>query len=155
MEIRAEFVNPFIEAASIVFKDVLQLELIRGKLKIKESPAPSFEVAIVIGVIGSYKGEVVYSMNLDAAYKMARKLVPSLTDDSIKDEYKDIIGEIGNMTTGNAVSIFSSSGQFVDITTPNIIETNENTSIKFSKTTTLSLNLYSKLGQMEINIAIL
>jgi chemotaxis protein CheX len=44
MEIRAEFVNPFIEAASLVFKDSLKVELIRGKLKIKESPAPSHEV---------------------------------------------------------------------------------------------------------------
>ncbi|MEM7182824.1 MAG: chemotaxis protein CheX [Spirochaetota bacterium] len=154
MEIRAEFVNPFIEAASLVFKEVLQLELIRGKLKIKDTPAPKYEAAIVIGVIGAYKGEVVYSMNLDCAYKMAKKLMPSLDDNTVKDEYKDIIGEIGNMTTGNAVNIFSSSGQFVDITTPNIIEVND-TSIRFSNTTTLSLNLYSKLGQIEVNIAIL
>ena len=154
MEIRAEFVNPFIEAASLVFKDSLKVELIRGKLKIKESPAPSHEVAIVIGVVGSYKGVVVYSMNFDAAYKMAKQLVPSLDDESIKDEYKDIIGEIGNMTTGNALRIFATSGQFIDITTPNVIETNDS-SIKFVKATTLSLNLYSRFGQIEINIAIL
>ncbi len=155
MEIRAEFVNPFIEGASLVFKDVLQMDLIRGKLRVKDSSTPSFEVAIVIGVVGSYKGEVVYSMNLDAAYKIAKTLAPSLDDESIKHEYKDIIGEIGNMTTGNAITIFASGGRPIDITTPTIIEKNENTSIKFSKATTLSLLLYSKFGQMEINIAIL
>ncbi|MCB1160602.1 MAG: chemotaxis protein CheX, partial [Leptospiraceae bacterium] len=101
MEIRAEFVNPFIEAASLVFRQTLEIELIRGKLRIKDTPAPNYEVAIVIGVIGAYKGEVVYSMNLDCAYKMARKLMPGLDDEAVKDEYKDIIGEIGNMTTGN------------------------------------------------------
>jgi len=154
MEIRAEFVNPFIEAASLVFKDSLQLELIRGKLKIRESPVPSYEVAIVIGVVGSYKGEIVYSLNFDAAFKMAKRLVPSLDEQSLRDEYKDIIGEIGNMTTGNALRIFASNGQFVDITTPNVIEVAES-SIQFKKATTLSLNLYSKIGQMEINIAIL
>lgn len=154
MEIRAEFVNPFIEAASLVFKDSLKTELIRGKLKVKETPAPTHEVAIVIGVVGSYKGEVVYSMNLDAAYKMAQKLVPQLDAESVKDEYKDIIGEIGNMTTGNALRIFASSGQFIDITTPNVIETKDST-IKFIKATTLSLNLYCKFGQIEINIAII
>lgn len=154
MEIRAEFVNPFIEAASLVFRKVLQIDLIRGKLKIKDTPAPTYEVAIVIGVIGAYKGEVVYSMNFDCAYKMAKKLMPGLDNSTVKDEYKDIIGEIGNMTTGNAINIFASSGQFVDITTPNIIEKSDPT-IKFSNTTTLSLNLYSKLGQVEVNIAIL
>lgn len=154
MEIRAEFVNPFIEAASLVFKDTLKLDLIRGKLKVKDSPAPSHEVAIVIGVVGSYKGEVVYSLNFDAAYKMAKALVPSLDEATVRDEYKDIIGEIGNMTTGNAFRIFANSGQYIDITTPNVVESSD-TTIKFVKATTLSLNLYSKLGQMEINIAIL
>lgn len=154
MEIRAEFVNPFIEAASLVFKDTLKMELIRGKLKVKDSPSPTYEVAIVIGVVGSYKGEIVYSLNFDAAYKMAKLLMPGLDEQSVRDEYKDIIGEIGNMTTGNAMRIFASSGQFVDITTPNVIETNDST-IKFKRATTLSLNLYSKVGQIEINIAIL
>ncbi|MCB1141110.1 MAG: chemotaxis protein CheX [Leptospiraceae bacterium] len=154
MEIRAEFVNPFIEAASLVFRDSLQLDLIRGKLKIRESPVPSYEVAIVIGVVGSYKGEIVYSLNYDAAFKMAKRLMPTLTEEDLRDEYKDIIGEIGNMTTGNALRIFASNGQFVDITTPNVIEVAES-SLTFKKSTTLSLNLYSKIGQIEINIAIL
>ncbi len=154
MEVRAEFVNPFIEAASLVFRDSLKLDLIRGKLKVRDSPVPSYEVAIIIGVVGSYKGEIVYSMNLDAAYKISKLLVPSLDNESVKDEYKDIIGEIGNMTTGNALRIFASNGQFVDITTPNVMEVSTAT-IQYKKTTTLSLNLYSRIGQIEINIAIL
>lgn len=154
MEVRAEFVNPFIEAASLVFRDSLKLDLIRGKLKVRDSPVPSYEVAIIIGVVGSYKGEIVYSMNLDAAYKISKLLVPSLDDESVKDEYKDIIGEIGNMTTGNALRIFASNGQFVDITTPNVMEVST-ANIQYKKTTTLSLNLYSRIGQIEINIAIL
>ncbi|HNH10390.1 MAG TPA: chemotaxis protein CheX, partial [Leptospiraceae bacterium] len=107
-----------------------------------------------IGVVGSYKGEIVYSMNLDAAYKISKLLVPSLDNESVKDEYKDIIGEIGNMTTGNALRIFASNGQFVDITTPNVMEVST-ANIQYKKTTTLSLNLYSRIGQIEINIAIL
>ncbi|HMV76605.1 MAG TPA: chemotaxis protein CheX [Leptospiraceae bacterium] len=154
MEVRAEFVNPFIEAASLVFRDSLKLDLIRGKLKVRDSPVPSYEVAIIIGVVGSYKGEIVYSMNLDAAYKISKLLVPSLDNESVKDEYKDIIGEIGNMTTGNALRIFASNGQFVDITTPNVMEVST-ANIQYKKTTTLSLNLYSRIGQIEINIAIL
>ena len=80
--------------------------------------------------------------------------MPSLDEQSLRDEYKDIIGEIGNMATGNALRIFASNGQFVDITTPNVIEVAES-NIQYKKATTLSLNLYSKIGQIEINIAIL
>jgi chemotaxis protein CheX len=153
MEVRAEFVNPFIEAASLVFRDSLKLDLIRGKLKVRDAPTPSYELAIVIGVVGSYKGEIIYSLNYDAAYKMAKRLVPSMDDASIREEYKDIIGEIGNMTTGNALRIFAANGQFVDLTTPSVVEVKES-NLQFKKATTLSLNLYSKLGQLEINIAI-
>ncbi|MCE9500668.1 MAG: chemotaxis protein CheX, partial [Leptospira sp.] len=96
MELRAEFVNPFLEAATLVYRDILGMELIRGKLKILESPAPSHEIAIIVGVVGVFKGEVIYSMNLDNAYKLARKLAQGIKDEDLKNEYKDIIGEIAN-----------------------------------------------------------
>ncbi|MCZ8156506.1 MAG: chemotaxis protein CheX [Leptospira sp.] len=153
MQIKADFINPFLEAATIVFRDVLGQDLIRGKIAIKDSPTPSHELAIVIGVVGSFSGEVVYSMNLDAAYKISRKLVPGLSDEDVQNEYKDILGEIANMTTGNAMNIFTSAGQSVEITTPNIQET-KSTTVRFNKKPTLSINLYSKFGRVEVNVAI-
>ena len=90
MQIKAEFINPFLEASTIVFRDVLGLDLIRGKIGIKESPTPSYEIAIVIGIVGSFSGEVVYSMNKDTAYKMARKLVGDISETDLANEYRDI-----------------------------------------------------------------
>ncbi|MCX7680189.1 MAG: chemotaxis protein CheX, partial [Spirochaetes bacterium] len=60
MNINAEYVNPFLEAASAVFKSMLGVDLRRGKLCIKEYPEPSHEVAIIIGITGAVTGEVVY-----------------------------------------------------------------------------------------------
>lgn len=153
MQIKADFINPFLEAATIVFRDVLQTELIRGKIGIKDSPAPSHELAIIIGVIGSFSGEVVYSMNYDCAYKISAKLAPGMPLEEIKNEYKDMLGEIANMTTGNAMNIFTSAGQSVEITTPNIVES-KTTTIKFAKKPTLQINLYSRFGRLEVNVAI-
>ncbi|GBF50773.1 inhibitor of MCP methylation [Leptospira ryugenii] len=153
MQIKADFINPFLEAATIVFRDVLGQDLIRGKIGIKDSPTPSHEIAIIIGVVGSFSGEVVYSLNLDAAHKIAKKLVPGLSDADVQNEYKDILGEIANMTTGNAMNIFTSSGQSVEITTPNIQES-KSTSVRFNKKPTISINLYSKFGRVEVNVAI-
>ncbi len=47
------------------------------------------------------------------------------------------------MTTGNAMNIFTSAGQSVEITTPNIQES-KTTNVRFNKKPTLSINLYSK-----------
>ena len=153
MSINAEFVNPFLEAASAVFKSILDVDLRRGKLVIKESPIPSLDVSIIIGITGGVTGEVVYSMGFVMVEKIANILMPGLSEEQIKSEYKDIIGELANMITGNAMNLFASSGTSIEITTPTVVE-GSNVKISMIKQTTLGINLYSPMGQLEMNIAL-
>ncbi|TGL58484.1 chemotaxis protein CheX [Leptospira sarikeiensis] len=153
MQIRAELVNPFLEAATIVFRDVLQTDLIRGKIGIKDTPETTLELAIIIGVLGTFNGEVIYGLNYDAAYKISKKLMPGMSDDDIKNEYKDILGEIANMTTGNAMNIFATAGQSIEITAPNIVDA-KNETIKIPKKQALGISLFSKFGKLEVNVAL-
>ncbi|EQA36188.1 CheC-like family protein [Leptospira inadai serovar Lyme str. 10] len=153
MQIRAELVNPFLEAATIVFRDVLKTDLIRGKIGVKDSPETTLELAIIIGVLGTFTGEVVYGLNYDAAYKIASKLMPGMSEQDIKNEYKDILGEIANMTTGNAMNIFATAGQSIEITAPNIVDS-KNETIKIPKKQALAINLFSKFGKLEVNVSL-
>jgi chemotaxis protein CheX len=153
MNINAEYVNPFLEAASAVFKSILGVDLRRGKLVIKESPSPGLDVAIIIGITGGVTGEVVYSMSYNMVYKIADILAPGMSEDQIKQEYKDIVGELANMITGNAMNLFASTGKAIDITTPTVVEGKDFT-ITMIKQTTLGINLYSPMGQLEMNIAL-
>nr|OCA00954.1 CheC-like family protein [Leptospira interrogans serovar Copenhageni/Icterohaemorrhagiae] len=149
MQIRAELVNPFLEAATIVFRDVLKTDLIRGKIGIKDNPETNLELSIVIGVIGTFNGEVVYGLNYDAAYKIAGVLMPGMSEQEIKNEYKDILGEIANMTTGNAMNIFASSGQSIEITAPNIVDSKSET-LKIPRKPSLGISLFSKFGKLDV-----
>ncbi len=153
MNINAEFVNPFLEAASAVFKQIMNVDLRRGKLVIKESPIPSLDVSIIIGITGAVTGEVVYSMGFNMVVKIADILAPGLSEEQIKNEYKDIIGELANMITGNAMNLFATSGKRIEITTPTVVEGKDFT-ITMIKQTTLGINLYSPMGQLEMNIAL-
>lgn len=153
MNINAEYVNPFLEAASAVFKSVMNVDLRRGKMIIKENPEPSHDVAIIIGITGSITGEVVYSMGYGMVYKIAEILMPGLSEEQIKSEYKDIVGELANMITGNAMNLFAYSGKQIDITTPTVVNGKDFT-ITLVKQTTLSINLYSTIGQLEMNVAL-
>lgn len=153
MNINAEYVNPFLEAASVVFKSVMNIDLRRGKLTIKETPTPSHDVAIIIGITGSINGEVVYSMAYPMVYKIAEMLAPGLSEEQIQHEYKDIIGELANMITGNAMNLFAYSGKTIDITTPTVVSGKDFT-ITLMKQTTLGINLYSPFGQLEMNVAL-
>ena len=149
---KAELVNPFLEAAALVFRQMLQLELVRGKTTIKQSPAPSHEVAIVIGITGEVKGTVVYSMNMDTVRKIVTKLMPDTTLAGIEKEYKDVMGEIGNMITGNALNVFIKNDKDLDVTVPRVVDLRKQ-KLSLNDGVTLGLNLYSPYGLVEVNIA--
>ncbi|MBN1498537.1 MAG: chemotaxis protein CheX [Spirochaetes bacterium] len=153
MNINAEYVNPFLEAASAVFKQIINVDLRRGKMIIKENPEPSHDVAIIIGITGSINGEVVYSMGYNMVTKIAEILAPGMTESQVKAEYKDIVGELANMITGNAMNLFAYSGKQIDITTPTVVNGQDFT-ITLVKQTTLAINLYSPMGQLEMNVAL-
>ncbi|HQG42528.1 MAG TPA: chemotaxis protein CheX [Spirochaetota bacterium] len=153
MNINAEYVNPFLEAASAVFKQLLNVDLRRGKLVIKDVPQPSHDVAIIIGITGAVTGQVVFSMSLEMVGKIAKVLTPGLSDKDIANEWKDIVGEVANMITGNAMNLFAYSGKRVEMTTPTVIE-GESFTITLIKQTTLGINLYSPFGQLEMNVAL-
>lgn len=149
----ADYINPFLEAASKVFQQVLNVELRRGKVIVKENPGPSHDVVIMIGITGSITGEVVYSMSYDMVSKISEILMPGISAKEIGNEYKDIVGELANMITGNALILFDISGKLINITTPTIIS-GENFTVTLMKQTTLSINLYSTIGKLEMNVAL-
>ena len=153
MSINAEYINPFLEAATVVFKSILKVDLRRGKLIIKDNPVPSMDIAITIGITGGITGEIVYSMSFPMVEKIADVLIPGLTEEQIKSEYKDIVGELANMITGNAMNLFASTGKIIDITTPTVIEVKD-FNVSTLKMTTLGITLYCTMGQLEMNIAL-
>jgi chemotaxis protein CheX len=150
--IKAEFVNPFLEAAALVFRDMLGADLLRGKTSIKQTPAPSHEIAIILGVTGRISGQVVYSLNFDTACKISEKLMPGFHPTSLQNELRDILGEIGNMITGNAINIFIKNDKELDVTVPMVVDARTN-NLEFNPKLTLGLNLYSRYGMIEVNIA--
>lgn len=149
---KAEFVNPFLEAAALVYKQMLDVDLIRGKTVIRQTPAPNHEVAIVITVTGQVKGTVVYSLNMDSVEKIVAKLMPGSTPEQARKEYKDVMGELSNMMTGNALNIFLKNDADLDVSVPMVVDTREKP-VDFNSQTTLSLNLYSPFGMLEVNVA--
>ena len=151
--INAEYINPFLEAATVVFKSILKVDLRRGKLIIKDNPLPSMDIAIKIDITGGISGEIVYSMSFPMVEKIAEVLIPGLTEEQIKSEYKDIVGELANMITGNAMNLFASTGKEIDITTPTVLE-GKDFALTMMKQTTLGITLYSTMGQLEMNIAL-
>ncbi len=149
---KAEYINPFLVSTTNVFRDLLQTNLVRGRTLIKKTPAPSHEIAIFIGVKGKNPGQVIYSMNLETILKIAGRLMPGLPVEELKKEYRDIIGEVANMITGNAMQLLIAGDAGLDLTVPMVVDVRQKPP-DIPVMPTIGLNFYSHFGLIEANIA--
>ena len=151
-KINIEYINPFLIGASMVFNTLFQIDLKTGKLKRMSSPKPSHDVIIKLDITGKISGYVIYSISFHTVRKMAEILVPGISKEQLMDDYKDIVGEIGNMITGNAINILSDSD--LDISTPLVMKNEEFKQANISTSSVLVVNLYSRFSQIEISIVL-
>ncbi len=154
MKINAKYVNPFIESAMKVVKQITGIEVRRGHLSYKAQVEPSFGVSIIIGIFGYLVGQVVYSMENSLAEKLVDKLLAGKSPRERKIMFVDTLGELANMITGNATALLNQRKDLsLKITTP-AIATGENLSINLVPQAALVLGLYTQYGPIEISIAV-
>ncbi len=154
MKVKAELVNPFIDAAVGVIRELTGIEARRGHLSVQAAPAPDYEVAIIFGVYGCLTGQVVYSIKADLAKRLVLAMLGDVRPEELKTLFNNTLGELGNMITGNALAKLSKAhvGD-VNITTPAIV-TGKKVSVALVPRSTLVLGMYTQYGPIEIGIAL-
>ena len=95
------YINPFIQAASNVFKTVLGCDIERSDLMLKDSNTPTFDVSAVIGFTGKANGAVVFSVSSSVAF-MATEIMLETEVREINADVVDAVGELANMIAGGA-----------------------------------------------------
>jgi len=154
MKINAKHVNPFIEAAMKVVKQITGIDVRRGHLSYKAKVEPTFGVSIIVGIYGFLVGQVVYSMENELAHKIVDKLLAGKSPQERQILFVDTLGELANMITGNATALLSQTrDNTLKITTP-AIASGSNVSITLLPKPALVLGLYTQYGPIEINIAV-
>ena len=153
-DIDLAIVNPFLIAAYDVFKKLFSVEIRKGAVILKENPTASYEIAIIIGVSGhKYTGVVVYSMKKTTAINLINSFDSDFKVDSADETFPDALGEVANIISGNAVSEFSQNNIMLKITTPSVI-IGEAFEVHLLDQTTLSTDMITPFGELEINVAI-
>ncbi|AFG37726.1 chemotaxis protein CheX [Spirochaeta africana] len=153
---RVEYINPFVESAYNVLKEVLQVDVKRGELYLKSSSMPVLGVAAIIGLAGDVEGRVLFDMNRDTAVKVANHMLQSMDMDpidSLNDMGKATITELANMITGQAVTKLHNLGFKFDLTPPAIF-TGDNMEISDPKVEALIVPMELPQGKIEINVAV-
>jgi len=150
---KVEYISPFVEASITVFEMLLSTSPERGQLSARPQVFTSQQVNIVCGITGDVEGQVIYGMSIVAADKIASQMLGQsiVTFDQLA---ASAIAELGNMVSGNAMTLLSNQGYTCDITPPTIVK---GTNVKISTLDIPALVIPMKIkdvGDLEINVSL-
>ena len=150
---RVEYINPFVEAAFNVLKEVLGTDVKRGDLYLKSSTMQIMGVAALVGLAGDVEGRVLFDMTKDTALAVAS----AMNGEEMKvldDMVKATINELANMITAQAVTKLHDLGFKFDLTPPALFS-GENMEISNHEVEALIVPMdLGSNGKIEINVAI-
>lgn len=147
---KVEYINPFVSASFSVLQQCLGVQPTKGQLAMRPAVFTSQQCNIITGVTGGIEGQVIYGMSLITADRIASTMIgqPIRTFDQLA---ASAIAELGNMITGNAMSLLSETGYVCDITPPTIIR---GTNVKLSTLAIPALVIPICIEQGEIEMTV-
>jgi chemotaxis protein CheX len=150
---RVEYINPFVEAAFNVLKEVLDVEVKRGELYLKSTTMSIMGVAALVGLAGDVEGRVLFDMTKETALNVAGAM--NGEQFTVLDELaKATITELANMITAQAVTKLHELGFKFDLTPPALFS-GENMEISNREVEALIVPMeLGNHGKIEINVAV-
>jgi len=156
---RVEYINPFVEAAFNVLKEVMNAEVKRGDLYLKSSTMSIKGVAALVGLAGDVEGRVLFDMDKETALLVVSCM--NGEEFKIMDEMaKATIQELANMITAQAVTKLHDLGFKFDLTPPALF-TGDNMEVSSNMgkevealIVPMNMALGNKKGKIEINVVI-
>jgi chemotaxis protein CheX len=152
---RVEYINPFVESAYNVLKEVMNCEVKRGEIYLKSTTMAIQGVAGLVGLAGDVEGRVLFDMTKETALHVAGAM--NQENFTVFDELaKATIQELANMITAQAVTKLHELGFKFDLTPPALF-TGENMEVSTNLGEVEALIVPMDLGangRIEVNVAI-
>ncbi|HEY0583970.1 MAG TPA: chemotaxis protein CheX [Chloroflexota bacterium] len=149
---RAEIINPFLQAATEVLESELGSAPRRGTIGLQRSAYTSNEVTSVVAVTGEVAGMVLFAMSEATARAMVSKMMgqdfPEL--DALAQSG---IAEIGNVITGRAAVLLSEAGFPSDLAPPMLL-VGRGTMISTLDVQRLVIPMETEFGSIEVQVAL-
>ena len=152
---RVEYINPFVESAFNVLKEVMDSEVKRGEIFLKSTSMSIQGVAALVGLAGDVEGRVLFDMTKETALYVAGTMNQETF--TVFDEMaKATIQELANMITAQAVTKLHDLGFKFDLTPPALF-TGDNMEVSTNLGEVEALIVPMELGpngRIEVNVAI-
>ena len=152
---RVEYINPFVESAFNVLKEVLNASVKRGEIYLKPTSMSIMGVAALVGLAGDVEGRVLFDMTRETALYVAGAMNGE-TFTALDELSKATIQELANMITAQAVTKLHDLGFKFDLTPPALF-TGDNMEVSTNLGEVEALIVPMELGtngKIEVNVAI-
>ena len=152
---RVEYINPFVESAFSVLKEVLNSDVKRGEIYLKPTSMSIMGVAALVGLAGDVEGRVLFDMTKGTALHIAGGMNGE-TFTALDELAKATIQELANMITAQAVTKLHDLGFKFDLTPPALF-TGDNMEVSTNLGEVEALIVPMELGggfKIEVNVAI-
>ena len=152
---RVEYINPFVESAFSVLKEVTNIEVKRGEIYLKPTSMAIMGVAALVGLAGDVEGRVLFDMTKETALHVAG--IMNQEEFTVFDEMaKATIQELANMITAQAVTKLHDIGFKFDLTPPALFTgDNMEVSSNLGEVEALIVPMgIGTVGKIEVNVAI-
>lgn len=125
----------------------------RGQLAVRPQMFTTQQINVCCGITGQIRGNVIYGMSAKVADGIASLMIGQEVK-SFDALAASAIAELGNMISGNAMSLLAGQGYECDITPPTIIR-GTNVKIAMIDVPALSIPLnVPGVGLFEINVSL-
>src|SRR5712691_1067687 len=147
---RAEIINPFLQAVTEVLESELGTAPERGSIGLQRSAYTSNEVTAVVAVAGEVAGMVMFAMTAETARAIVSRMMgqdfPEF--DALAQSG---IAEIGNVITGRAAVLLSEAGYSSDLAPPMLI-VGCNSMINTLDVQRLIIPMDTEFGRVELQV---
>jgi len=155
---RVEYINPFVESAFNVLKEVLNTSVKRGEIYLKPTSMSIMGVAALVGLAGDVEGRVLFDMTRESALFVAGTMNGEKFT-TLDELGKATIQELANMITAQAVTKLHDLGFKFDLTPPALftgdnMEVSTNLGEVEALIVPMELGANGSSGKIEVNVAI-
>lgn len=150
---KAEYINSFLESATLVLEQLIQIRPMPGQHGLKELVLIENYVWIQIGLKGQMSGDIMFGLQEKVALKLVSAMMGGFVINELDEMGRSAISELGNMISGNASTLLYNQGLSVDITPPQIIASSSFEEWASKRALTVPL-LMEGIGEMDIQVVV-
>ncbi len=151
MNMKAEWINPFLEATLFVLKTMAFLEAVPGKPYIKNGGAACGDVSGIVGITGEVEGSLCITFSKECILFIIGKMFGEEKTE-INDEVKDAVGELTNMVSGDSRRRLQEIGYTFHGAIPSVISGQGHEVRHITKSPIFSIPFHTQAGDFVVEV---